>query len=226
MKLIKLSLAAALLAGVALAEDKSDLGISANMALTSNYVWRGMTQTDDAPAVQAGIDLDYKGIYLGTWASNVNFGDANTSMEADVYAGYANDIAGFSYDVGFIYYMYPKMTDELNFAEAYLGLGYDFGVVSIGGKYSYGIDTNDVDDEASNWEPENAWEVTASVPLPANISLDATYGDYDSLGSYYLVGATITVDKFDLSIAYTANDGDGNSDAEQDNFVATVATSF
>jgi len=226
MKLIKLSLAAALLAGVVLAEDTSDLGISANMALTSNYVWRGMTQTNDAPAVQAGIDLDYKGIYLGTWASNVNFGDAKTSMEADVYAGYANDIAGFSYDLGLIYYMYPEMMDEYNFAEAYLGLGYDFGVVSVGGKYSYGIDTDDVEGEDGQWEPEDAWEVSASVPLSANISLDAVYGDYDSLGAYYLVGATITVDKFDFTVAYTANDGAGDSDAEQDNFVATVATSF
>ena len=123
--------------------------------------------------------------------------------------------------------MYPNQADELNFAEAYLGLGYDFGVASIGAKYSYGIDTNNAEDASADWEPENDWEVSASVPLPANISLDAVYGDYDSLGAYYLVGATITVDKFDFTVAYTANDGgDAGSDAKQDNIVVSVATSF
>ena len=58
MKFIKLSLAAALVASVAFAEEpKSDLEISANVAMTSNYVWRGMTQSSNSPAVQGGIDL-------------------------------------------------------------------------------------------------------------------------------------------------------------------------
>ena len=54
MKLIKFSLAAALAVTVAHAE-MSDIGVSANMALTTNYVWRGMSQTSNAPAIQGGI---------------------------------------------------------------------------------------------------------------------------------------------------------------------------
>ena len=212
MKLIKLSLAAAVLATGIYAAD-SEIGVSANVAMTSNYVWRGMTQTDDSPAVQGGFDIDYMGVYAGVWGSNVEFGEA--SMEADIYIGYANEIAGFSYDVGFVNYMYPNLLDELNFGEAYLGLGYDFGVASIGAKYSLGISTGDTEDVP------DAWEVSASAPLPMDFSIDAVYGDYDVYGAYYLVGLNKSFGKFDFTIAYTANDA-----TDEDNVVGSIATSF
>jgi len=218
MKFIKLSLVAALLATGMLAAETSEVGVSANMAITSNYVWRGMTQTKNSPAIQGGIDLDYNGIYAGVWGSNIEFGDAKASLEADVYVGYANEIEGFSYDVGFINYMYPNQSDELNFGEAYVGLGYDFGVVSVGAKYSLGVDTADNDYDLDNWE------LTASAPLAMEFSIDVTYGDYDEVGAYYLVGLNKSVGKFDFTVAYTAMDHD-NADTE-DNFVATVGTSF
>ena len=70
-------------------------------------------------------------------------------------------------------------------------------------------------------------KVSASAPLPMDFSVDVLYGDYDSLGAYYLVGVNKSYGKFDFSLAYTANDGglDGST-AEQDNFVVTVGTSF
>ena len=219
MKFIKLSLAATLLATGILAAEISEVGVSANMAITSNYVWRGMTQTDDSPAIQGGFDLDYKGVYVGVWGSNINFGDTKASLEADVYVGYANEIADFSYDVGYVQYMYPNATDEYNFGEAYAKLGYDFEVVAVGAAYYMGVETDATD-------PDNAWEVSASAPLPMEFSVDATYGDYDNSGSYYLVGVNKSFGKFDFTLAYTANDGNGDSDSEQDNFVATMATSF
>ena len=226
MKFIKLSLATALLATGILAAEISEVGVSANMAMTSNYVWRGMSQTGNSPAIQGGVDLDYQGVYVGVWGSNINFGDTKASLEADVYVGYANEIANFSYDVGYVQYIYPNATDEYNFGEAYAKLGYDFEVVSVGAAYYLGVDTNDAADVADDWEPENAWEVSASAPLPMEFSVDATYGDYDTSGSYYLVGLNKSFGKFDFTLAYTANDGNGDSDSEQDNFVATMATSF
>ena len=224
MKLIKLSLVAAVIASSLAAEAVSDLGVSANVAMTSNYVWRGMTQTDDSPAIQGGFDLEYKGVYAGVWGSNVEYG--NASLETDVYFGYAGEVSGLSYDVGFIEYIYANQPDALNFGEVYVGLGYDFGVASVGALYSIGVDTHNTDD-AGDWEPENAWEVSASAPLPMDLSVDVVYGDYDSLGSYYLVGVNKSFDKFDMTVAYTANDGgDYGSDAEQDSIVLSVATGF
>jgi len=219
MKLIKLSLAAAVLATGMLAAETSEVGVSANMAITSNYVWRGMTQSHNSPAIQGGIDLDYEGLYAGAWGSNVNFGD-KSSLEADIYAGYSNEISDFSYDVGYVQYVYPNESDELNFGEAYVGLGYDFGVASVGAKYSLGVDTADNDYDLNNWE------ITASAPLPMEFSVDAVYGDYDEYGAYYLVGLNKSFGKFDFTLAYTAMDYDADGEDTEDNFVATVATSF
>ena len=221
MKLIKLSLAAAMAVTFAYAQEASEVGVSANMSITSNYVWRGMSQTNDSPAVQGGIDLDYKGVYVGVWGSNVEFGKA--SLEADAYIGYANEISGFSYDVGYVQFMYPNLSDELNFGEAYIKLGYDFEVVSVGAAYYMGVDTNDWKDV-----PDTI-EASVSVPLPAEITLDGTYGSYgddDGFGDYYSLGVSKSFGKFDFTLAYTAMDWDADGVDTEDNFVATVGTSF
>ena len=242
MKSIKLSLVAALLVSSSLVADIiSDTEVSANVALTSNYVWRGMTQTGNAPAVQGGVDLGYKGAYLGLWGSAVE--NTKASSEFDVYFGYAGDIEKFSYDIGFIEYMYPNNTDELNFGEAYLTLGYDFDILSVSAMYALGVDTDDVANEAvSGWEPGDDWELGVSIPLPADVTLDGTYGEYDdkgtqnnptvnNFGNYYSVGITKTFGKFDVNLAYTGmdydvatNGHDGNG--KEDNLVATIGTSF
>ena len=228
MKLVKMSLVAALLASSGLlADETSDIEVSANVALTSNYIWRGMTQSDDSPAIQGGFDLGYKGLYAGVWGSNIDFGDGvDASVELDFYAGYANEIAGIGYDIGYIQYTYPNDTDALNFGEAYLGLSYDFEVVAISGKYYVGVDTNDADNSADDWEPENGYELGASVPLPWEMSADATYGDYDKTGEYYYIGLTKTLGKFDFTVAYTGMEFDDSATEDQDNVVATISSSF
>jgi len=242
MKSIKLSLIAALLASSSLVADiVSDTEVSANVALTSNYVWRGMTQSKNSPAVQGGFDLGYKGAYVGVWGSNIDFG-STASVEIDIYAGYANEIAGFTYDVNLCQYTYPNETDELNFAEASLTLGYDFEIASVSAKYYVGIDTDDVSNDAANgWEPGDGWEVGASITIPMAISLDGTYGSYDNkgtqnqttngFGDYYSIGATKSFGKIDFTVAYTGMDYDINTnghdgDGKEDNIVVTMGTSF
>ena len=229
MKLIKLSLVAALAATVMMAEEAtSDLSVSANMAMTSNYVWRGMTQTSDAPAIQGGFDVEYKGLYAGVWGSNIAFAGGN---ETDLYVGYAGEAAGISYDVGFIQYAYSKAVKESNFGETYIGLGYDLGVASVSATYSIGVDTNNADLAADDWEPTDNIELGASVALPSEIGLDITYGMYDKVGDYLSLSLGKSVGKFDLSLAYTAISRDiptPNPDniEDEDNIVATIGTSF
>jgi len=243
MKSIKLSLVAALLAttGVVSSVSADELEVSANVALTSNYVWRGMTQTGNSPAIQGGFDIGYAGAYAGVWASNVNFnsaGSPDSSIETDLYLGYANSIDKFSYDVGFIYYTYANDSDPLNFGELYASVGYDFDVLSVSAMYGWGIDTNDVPGEtaATASEPGDVWELGVSVPLPMDITLDATYGEYDNsgtpnvtqneFGDYYLVGVSKSFGKFDLSLAYTEMDYEAAGTNNESNLVATIGTSF
>ena len=220
MKFIKLSIAAALLATVSLAQEeaKSEIGVSANVAITSNYVWRGMSQTLNSPATQGGFDVDYKGLYAGVWGSNVNFGD-KSSMEADLYLGYAAEIAGIGYDIGAIQYAYPNATEGSNFAEVYVGLSKDFDGFGVSATYSMGQKTDTIE------APDNV-EVGASATLPAEIALDITYGMYDTYGDYYSVGFTKSVGKYDYTLAYTGISYEDTTADADSNIVATLATSF
>jgi uncharacterized protein (TIGR02001 family) len=235
MKSIKLSLAAALLsvgASSVSADFLSEIETSANVSLTSNYVWRGMTQTDDNPAIQGGFDLGYKGFYTGVWASNIDFGDGvDSSVEIDVYAGYANEIMGISYDIGYCQYTYPGETEDLNFGEVSIALGYDFDVLSVGVKYYAGVDTNDADNSADDWKPQAGYELSTSVPLPWDLTADAMFGQYNHTGDYYSVGMTKSFERFDISVAYTGMDFDDShggvdGDGTEGNFVATLSASF
>src|SRR5690606_7575411 len=76
--------------------------VSTNIAVVSNYLFRGVSQTDGSPAVQGGIDFEHaSGFYAGTWASNVDFGD-EISYELDLYAGFAGSMNDLGYDVGYV----------------------------------------------------------------------------------------------------------------------------
>ncbi|MCL7744949.1 TorF family putative porin [Guyparkeria hydrothermalis] len=114
------SLSALTLPSVAAAE------VSANIGVVSNYLFRGITQTDDSAAVQGGLDYAHEsGLYAGTWASTVDFGD-DTSYEIDFYAGYGGSIGDLGYDVGYIYYAYPDAPSDIDFGEIYGSLTYSY----------------------------------------------------------------------------------------------------
>jgi len=72
----KLLIKTAAVPATALMSLSANAAVEANIGATSNYVWRGVTQTNDAVAVQGGIDYRHEvGFYAGTWASNVDFGN-------------------------------------------------------------------------------------------------------------------------------------------------------
>ena len=99
--------------------------LSANASVANNYIWRGLTQTMNEPAVSGGIDYaSDSGFYAGTWASNVKYGAAdNFSYEHDVYFGYAGESGDISYDVGYLYYNYDENAGY-DFGEVYGSIGY------------------------------------------------------------------------------------------------------
>lgn len=103
---------------------------SFNLSGTSDYVFRGITQTDNDPTVQGGIDLGYGILYLGAWASGVDFGGPSTgfgedaTVEIDWYGGitptWNSPFGKMDIDLGVIYYTYPGANDfaaELDYVE-------------------------------------------------------------------------------------------------------------
>lgn len=126
---LKIVAAAAVLPAMATAHAGEFAG---NVAASNNYIWRGLTQTENVAAVSGGIDYDAgNGFYAGTWASNVSYAPRDAfSYEHDLYFGFAGEAGGFGYDVGYLYYNYDK--------EANFDFGEIYGSVSVGG-FSLGV---------------------------------------------------------------------------------------
>lgn len=81
-----------------------------NLSLTSDYVFRGISQTHFKPALQGGLDYGFgdSGFYVGAWASNVDFDDSDgPNIELDTYVGWSKDVAhGFNLDLHAVRYNY------------------------------------------------------------------------------------------------------------------------
>jgi hypothetical protein len=131
----KLLLALMMLAGITAAHAQ----VSGNLSLTSDYRFRGISQTQNAPAVQGGIDYAHSsGFYVGNWNSSVSsqLYTNGSGVESDLYAGWKKDIyKGLTLDVGSYNYFYPRATttaktgSNFDTYEGYVGLGY--GPVSV-----------------------------------------------------------------------------------------------
>lgn len=124
------------------AEDaKPDNEVSFNAAVTTDYRYRGVSQSRLKPALQGGADYvnNPSGFYAGTWISTIKWvkdakGDGD--VEWDLYAGKKGELApGISYDVGGLYYFYPSnaLATSANTFELYGQIGYGPGYI----KYSH-----------------------------------------------------------------------------------------
>ena len=179
-----------------------------NVALSSDYIWRGMTQTAEEPAISGGFDIaGESGLYFGTWASNVEFGDG-AALELDWYAGYANELDnGFSYDIGYLAYTYPG-EDSLDFEEIYVGFGYSY----FGYTFSSGQDS----------APDNS-EISIAL---GETGLGLTYGDYDEYGEYTIISydLPISIAGLGVSLAWTDFSAEDSSGlADEDTVVITFS---
>ena len=140
---VKPLLVGSVLAATSLAAVPALAEVSANVDLTSNYVWRGISQSNSRPAMQGGFDYSHSsGFYAGVWGSNVDWtANDNTgpnqngaSVELDTYLGVTNTLSnGLGYDVGAISYNYPGSKPDATFVEYYLGGSYKM----FSAKYSY-----------------------------------------------------------------------------------------
>ena len=164
--------------------------LSANIGVTSNYLWRGVTQSDDTAAVSGGIDFEHtSGFYAGAWASSIDWGTTETltdsggdtvdvpvddgSYELDLYGGWGGSIGEFGYGVGFTYSAYPELDDsdflEIN-AEA------SWQMLSAGVAYTVDGDA----EEPAPWvEGDVYYWGSVGFELQDDWSLAFTVGYYD-----------------------------------------------
>lgn len=202
-------------------------GVSGSAALTSDYVFRGVSQTNGDPAAQAGVEYAAdSGFYAGTWGSNVSWlsdysaagTSVSSSLELDAYAGYRGKFgARVSYDVGALYYWYPgdypAGFNSPDTAEVYAGLTIAAtDALSVGAKYSHAVTDlfGYVDSDGSGY-----LDVTATYAIGSGWSLAAHGGKQwiENNEAYDYADWKLGVSKafsngFSVGVAYTDTDAD------------------
>lgn len=172
MKLNPLPLFLMAALGTPLAAQAADSphSLSANVGLTSDYIFRGISQTGGDPAIQGGVDYAHSsGFYLGTWGSNVGWiedfqGYESGNLEIDLYGGFRSSIGktDFTYDLGAIRYFYPGKRAgavDADTTELYAALGWKW----LAAKYSYSISDETfgfADSQGSGY-----LDISANVPI-------------------------------------------------------------
>ncbi len=178
--------------------------VSANVSFVSDYIWRGMTQSD-GPAIQGGFDYASDGgFYAGIWGSNVNFNDGAGS-ELDYYFGYGFDMGGFGVDIGYLAYDYPDNDSDLDFEEIYVGLSMgDLGLL-----YASGIDG-----------APDYMEVSYGFG-----DVGISYGQYDDYGDNIGISYGFTCGSYDCALTYTDFSDDGYG-ADEDALIFSVSATL
>ena len=184
--------------------------ISSTVAVGTDYIWRGVSQTDGRPAISGSVDLSTDiGFYAGVWASNVDFDD--NDIEVDFYAGISREIGDFSLDLGIIYYLYDEKGFDLT--ELYISVGYSFLTASIHPL----IDS----DAGENFGDKVYYSLDGDWDLTTNMSLTLHAGYYDHKASddsyfdcgLYLSFSEVILKNSNLSAGVTYTDQDGDDPA-------------
>lgn len=255
-KLIAMALVAAF-AAPAFAEDAPPAGphtFTGNVGVVSDYLFRGISQTQHKAAIQGGFDYSHSsGVYAGFWASNVNWVSLggtgpkpDNSLETDFYGGYKGTVGDFGYDVGMIRYYYPGDTlagaTTPNTTEAYVGGSWKF--ISL--KYSHTLSDymvgwngansektkgSDYWDLSANYDLGDGWGVSAHVGHQKikNLS-DASYTDWK-------LGATKDLGFGVVGLAYSGTNAKGDcnkseiycwdgKDVSSDRVIASFSKTF
>lgn len=244
MKLIGLSLLLA--AGAASAQ------VTGTVTVTSDYDFRGVSQSATEPAIQGSIDWAHEsGFYAGAWGSTIDFStpsfDFGEDIEIDLYAGFAQEVeGGISWEAGIVYYTYPGaevpvLREDVNYFEGFVG----GGLAGFSAKLWYSdnyFNSDDVFEAAGLPGGASAWylEVNYTFQLPEDFSLDlhagTSRGDYwDTLNAEYedySVGVNKSFSHFDFNLKYVYPDVARAAEITADEFnnedrvILTVSTTF
>jgi uncharacterized protein (TIGR02001 family) len=198
-----------------------EVTVSGNVALATDYAFRGVSQTDESPAIQGGFDAAFgdSGFYAGTWASNINFGTGGGNLELDVYGGYKFALGPVAMDVGVIGYYYPGASDdaaELDYYEGYvkpsIALSEQF---TLGGAVYWSPEFTGESGDGVYYEVNGAYALTPELALSGAVgmqSVDAA-GFFAGEDDYmtWNAGGTYSAMGLGFDLRYVATDVDNAS---------------
>ncbi|WP_260927487.1 TorF family putative porin [Novosphingobium sp. 9] len=246
-------LAACLLAGTALAAtpalaDDADapkaITITGNVALTTDYRFRGVSLSGGDPAIQGGITITHEsGFYVSTWSSSLQQTDVYGSQELDLIGGWSGNIGGgLKLDAGLLYYVYPSgHVGNGNYWEPYASVSGTVGPASLKVGMAYDWKQKGVTTYAGN-KADNLYlygNVDVAIPkTPLTVSGHLGYtdgtlapgyltGNGDKTGWDYSIGASATVyGPLSIGVSYIGVSGPSVDGYTDDTVVGTLTASF
>jgi uncharacterized protein (TIGR02001 family) len=207
------------------AAPQSPHSVTGNLAIVSDYRFRGISQSFGQPAIQGGIDYSHaSGFYLGNWNSSVSGISYNGGggIEMDFYGGFKKAFGDVGIDVGLLQYYYPgaqvgNTSEKYDTLEAYAAVSWKW----ISAKYS--VTTTDYFGTTaatnsactgSDSKGSGYLDITASYEIMPKLTLVGHFGnqtikDCSPLEySDYKIGATYDMSGWLLGAAYVDTDAD------------------
>lgn len=202
-------------------------GVAGSVTLTSDYLFRGISQNNQEPALQAGLEYAAdSGFYVGAWGSNISWLSdltaagipVSSSLELDVYGGYRGKFSDtVAYDVGALYYWYPgdypSGFNSPHTGEIYAGVTFGpYAGTTFGAKYSYSLTDlfGYADSDGSGYLDLNAnWEFVPTWTL--NVHGGKHWIENNEIAEYadWKVGVTKGfANGFSAALAYSDTDAD------------------
>ncbi|MCJ2177273.1 TorF family putative porin [Novosphingobium album (ex Hu et al. 2023)] len=242
------AIAATLLAGTALAAtpafaDEADapaaITISGNVALTTDYRFRGVSLSSGDPAIQGGITVAHEsGLYVSTWSSSINGGDVYGQQELDILAGWSGEVtSGLTLDAGLLYYVYPSgHVGDANYWEPYASLSGDIGPATVKVGVAYDWKQKGLGHDDNLYLYGNVDVAIPDTPLTVSGHIGYTDGVLapeflngldDRTGWDWSIGASATVfGPLSVSVSYIGVTGPSVDGFTDDTVVGTLTASF
>lgn len=220
-------------------EVASDFTVSANVALTTDYRFRGVSLSGGDPALQGGFDVAHdSGFYVGTWASSMDGGAAYGDLELDIYAGWSGNLSdAVSVDVGVLYYLYP--TEDLgldtDYIEPYASVGVNFGPAEATFGVAYAPEQDSLGGDDNLYLYTDVGFGLPGTPLTVTGHLGYTDGSLappllagttDDTGLDWSLGASVAQGNFEVGVAYVGVEGPAIDGFTDDAIVGTISASF
>lgn len=194
-----------------------------NITGASNYLVRGITQTNDKSALFLEGTVLYNGFFTGLWTSNIEFEGLDGDREIDIYAGYTRNIYGFDTTLTYTKFLYPNTKDIANLDELELKVIYPIDKFSIGGKYVISTYIENDGEKFDYIEGLTSYDFDI-------IKLNGSVGTLENAGDNYVVGISklfeLSKGTINLELLYSEFYSDNDSLEDEDNLYAKITYSF
>ncbi|WP_338467716.1 TorF family putative porin [Novosphingobium sp. ZN18A2] len=217
----------------------SDFTVSGNVALVTDYRFRGVSLSGGDPAIQGGITVSHSsGFYVGTWSSSIRGGDVYGEQELDLFGGWTGQVtSGLSLDAGLLVYVYPgSQTGNADYWEPYASISGTVGPATAKVGVAYAWSQSSLGDQDNTYVYGNLDVGVPNTPITVSGHVGYTDGVLSPYilaggtkrnGWDYSIGASAAVwGPLSLGVSYIGVDGPSVNGLTDDAVVGTLTASF